>query len=67
LKKHYVNVFSNKKHFKNNSSVHVFAHAKDFFAFILLYNGYDYLIEKNLLESIEVIIVIHDNFYLEIY
>jgi len=48
----------------------VFAHAKDFFAFILLYNGYDYLIEKNLLEnlfSIEIIIVIQDNFHLEIH
>jgi len=48
----------------------VFAHAEDFFVFTLYYNGYDNLIEKNLLENlfdIEITIIFQDNFYLELY
>ena len=43
---------------------------KTFLHSTLLYNGYDYLIEKNLLKNlfgIEIIIVNQDNFYLKIY
>jgi hypothetical protein len=60
--------FKAKTHFKNQllphsqipsiSSFQVFAHAKDIFAYILYYNGYDDLMEKNLLENLFGIVVI---------
>jgi hypothetical protein len=72
--------FKAKTHFKNQllphsqipsiSSFQVFAHAKDIFAYTLYYNGYDDLMEKNLLEKlfgIVVIIVFLNDFYLEMH